>query len=352
MAARTQTFEAVRMEPKKMSREQWDAFHRYRKLRHDEVRPDDPMTPDDIVEAQMKKDDPFGENVYYVIWEGDDMISQFGTWLMFPNAPGYDSNKHLIWGGGSVLASHRRKGIGTFWASKWLEIAKENDKKTISSGTEEDSGHEFLRWLGFGEKQKGAENRLDLKEVDWDMVDEWVVDGRSKSPDTEMEFHFPRIPDELMKDFTEQYSNLLNTMPWDDLDHGDIVQTPETFKEEYEHMDINGGRHYVAFTREPSGKISGITDIATYPDKPDRIIQWFTGVDPEERGRGLGKWLKAYMLSQIRKRYPDARWVITGNANSNDPMLHINHKLGFREHRSGSAYQISVDDLEKRLAEL
>jgi GNAT superfamily N-acetyltransferase len=352
MTDTVETFTPERLMPKEMTKEQWAALHRYRRIRHQEVRPEDPLTPDEIVEEQMKKDTPFGENFVFAVWDDGEIVSQCGYWLMNDKDPGWETNKHLLWGGGSVLATHRRRGIATMWARKILEVAKENDKTVLSTGTEEEIGHEFLRWLGAGEKQKGADNRLDLSEVDWDMVDEWVKDGRTKSPDTEMVFHFPRIPEEMLKDFSKSYSELLNTMPWDDLDHGDIVITPDTLKEEYERLDISKGRHYVAFTKEPSGKISGITDVATYPHQADRIEQWFTGVDPEERGRGLGKWLKAYMLQEMKERYPEARWVVTGNAHSNAPMLHINEKLGFKEHKSGSAYQMTAEELEKRLAEL
>ena len=78
------------------------------------------------------------------------------------------------------------------------------------------------------------------------------------------------------------------------------------------------------------------------------IEQQFTGVLPSARGRGLGKWIKAAMLTHIRDVYPDVRWVSTGNAGSNAPMLAINKKLGFKQFRVGSEYQMSRDRLAAR----
>jgi GNAT superfamily N-acetyltransferase len=115
-------------------------------------------------------------------------------------------------------------------------------------------------------------------------------------------------------------------------------------------METRQASHHAYLTREADGTISGITDIAYSPFQPDRVSQRFTGVRVEARGRGLGKWLKASMLEYIRRTYPEAEWVTTGNANSNDPMLGINHKLGFRRYRGNTTYQISRDSLAARLS--
>jgi hypothetical protein len=135
------------------------------------------------------------------------------------------------------------------------------------------------------------------------------------------------------------------------MEHGEIVVTPETMLEQYAWMETRQASHHVYLTREPDGEISGITDIAFSPLEPDRVSQRFTGVRLTARSRGLGKWLKAAMLEYVRATYPQAEWVTTGNANSNEPMLGINHKLGFRQYRANTTYQISREALEARLAQ-
>jgi len=52
-------------------------------------------------------------------------------------------------------------------------------------------------------------------------------------------------------------------------------------------------------------------------------------VQPNYRGHGLGKWLKAVMLTRVLLEKPDVHYVRTGNAEANVPMLRINHALGF-----------------------
>jgi mycothiol synthase len=197
-----------------------------------------------------------------------------------------------------------------------------------------------------------VENRLRLADVDWGMVRRWRDEGAKRSPSTRLEMYDGRIPEAIWEDYSNQLTSLLNTMPFDDLDHGEIVVTPEHMRNWYEQMDIDGSQHHVILTREPDGVISGMTDLSWVPHHPKLLRQQFTGVRPSDRGRGLGKWIKAAMLVHVHELYPDARWIGTHNAGSNAPMLAINEQLGFKQYRAVTDYQISRERLAARAQEL
>ena len=57
---------------------------------------------------------------------------------------------------------------------------------------------------------------------------------------------------------------------------------------------------------------------------------------PKYRGHGLGKWLKAAMLEKVLAERPAVKFVRTGNADENVPMLKINHALGFKPYVVGN----------------
>lgn len=327
------------------TREQWEMYHAYRRARHVERKRDEPLWPDADVEAMMIRPSPFSTPIIFGAALDGEYVSMFGSGLMKPDAPGYDSNKHLLNVGFSVREPFRRRGLGTMWLHKAHEVMEAHDKSVLSMGTDEEAGHAFLRWCGAEEKMVGAENRLQLADVDWDLMRSWIDAGRERSPDTELVLYEPRVPAEELEAYCEVMTKLLNTMPFDDLDHGDIVMTPAQQEESYERMTDLGGVHHVLVAREPDGTISAMTDVEHYPQQPQVVMQGFTGVEPSERGRGLGKWLKAAMAEHVRATYPDVTYIATGNANSNDPMLSINHRMGFKEHRGGSSYQISREKL-------
>ncbi len=337
--------------PHQATLEDWERYHGYRGVRHAEVRPDDPLIPDDIAEAHMKRDeeDPFWHACFYAALSDEKIIGFFRAFARKPDDPAYATNKHLMNANGAVLKRYRRRGIGTMWLRKMLELMKEWDRTVLTTWTEEDDGRAFLNWAGAKVKSNGAENRLDFRQIDWGMIERWIVEGHEKSSDTKLELYENRLPEKFLDELCPILTAILNTMPWDDLDHGEIVLTPELIREEYKRLDDMKGQHHTHITREPNGEISGITDVLWIPSQPTYILQRFTGVSPQHRGRGLGKLLKASMLKFLRSKYRSVEWVVTGNANSNDPMLHINRALGFKTYRESSAYQISREELAKRL---
>jgi GNAT superfamily N-acetyltransferase len=337
------------VEPKSASRDFWARYHRFRRIRQLETRPNDPIRPDDLEEARFKRDDPFGIDYRYEISRGAEMLSWFHGATFRPGTAEYESNKQFFQADVSVHPDHRRRGIGASWLPLVVELMDRHGCTTLNLATEEKSGYGFLKWLGAEEKLVGAENRLDLTHVDWGMVQRWISEGERRSPQTRMEIYDGPLPEPIWDEFTRQISAMLNTMPWDDLEHGDIVVTSDNMRDDYARHAATNTRLHTVITRELDGVISGVTDMTWEPWRPAIIDQQFTGVLPSARGRGLGKWIKAAMLDHVHELYPEGRWVSTGNANSNGPMLAINKRLGFKAFIVGAEYQIGRDRVAARV---
>ena len=58
------------------------------------------------------------------------------------------------------------------------------------------------------------------------------------------------------------------------------------------------------------------------------------------------------MLYFVHKKYPEAKYISTGNADANAPMLSINRRMGFKLHLQKKVYKFKIDELEKRIAEI
>lgn len=95
-----------------------------------------------------------------------------------------------------------------------------------------------------------------------------------------------------------------------------------------------------------------VTDVHWNPSQADTVWQGNTGLHPDHRGHALGKWLKAAMLQRILDERPAAVDVRTGNADSNDAMLGINHALGFRPFIANTTWQVEVSAVAERLVVL
>ena len=331
--------------PQRASPEEWRRYHAFRRRAHEESRPGEPVEPDDVAQALLCKPNIRAREHQWVVTIGDEMVSELGAEVVRPESPEYETNRHLLWAWGWVLEPYRRRGIGRAWIAKALELMEEHGCSVLSAGAEQEAGHAFLTWLGAEPKLRERESRLDLRQVDWEMLERWVRDGERRSPEARLELYSGRMPERMFDEYCRARTELLNTMPFEDLDHGDIVEIAEYHREWYERLDIRGSDHGVCLIREPGGAIVGMTDVVQNPYEPEFVRQEFTGVHPRARGRGLGKWLKAAMLLHIRDTYPTVVTMTTENAGSNASMLAINHALGFRLEREVTYYQITRDRL-------
>ena len=342
----------VRLDPATADAAQWKRFHALRRIRHAELRPDDPLRPDDIVEKNMKKPSPFEFHHFFEIARDGEILSSCFGESVAPTNPEYATNKHLFWADAYVRPDQRRKGIGQRWLSLIAELMDENGCTVLGVGADNEAGHAFAKWLGAKPKLTDVESRLQLDKVDWAMLERWVKQGQERSPKTRLEIYDGRLPEEMWADFAAQRTALLNTMPLEDLDLGEIIVTPEKIRDWVERADEQGIVWHQVLTREADLTISGMTDVEWTPYGRRQIQQQFTGVLPSARGRGIGKWIKAAMLLHLRELYPDAEFVVTGNAHTNAPMLKINSALGFEPYRTAVDYQITRDELGAKLKTL
>src|SRR5437773_12109374 len=108
-------------------------------------------------------------------------------------------------------------------------------------------------------------------------------------------------------------------------------------------------RRLVLAIHEATSETAGYTEVVYDPRVPHVIQQQGTAVIPAHRGRGIGKWVKAAMLERVLGEWPDARYIRTGNASVNAPMLAINTRLGFRHAWDGALWEASVADLRAYL---
>ncbi len=328
----------------------WTRFHELRRLEESELRPDDPPEPEVNVELRMKKPDPSDLHDFYEMSRDGMMVSSFSGETVAPENPEYATNKHLYWAYGFVRPEARRKGLAKLWLRVLVQLMEEHGCTIAGMNADHEEGHAFLRWLGADPKLTEVESRARFSEIDWPLLERWADEGVKRNPQTRLEVYDGALPDELLVDFAAQRTVMLNTMPLEGLELGEIVSTPERFRDFYEKAAVTGEVPHAVFTREPDGVISGMTDVVWAPHRPGLIYQDFTGVLPAERGRGIGKWIKAAMLLRLRERYPGAEWIATENAHSNDPMLSINRRIGFKPYRTAVEYQIPLEKLKTRIS--
>ena len=339
--------ELVEFLPNAASRAEWGRYHAFRRLENAEFRPDEPLAPDDVVEVREKRSDPFNWSRSFHVVQGDVVVAQLEAAGPRPASPEYPTNRHLLWAAGYVLQAHRRQGIALTWVPRVVGLLEEYGATVLSSYAEDDTGHGLMRRLGAEAKMVERQSRLDLRALDWDMVARWIAESEAGAEGARLELYTPWVPEEQLEEYCAAMNELMNTMPFEGLDHGDIVTSPAVVLEWRDRMRLTGTINPTCLVRDADGTIVGMTDTIKHDYEPGIVRQNFTGVHPRARGRRLGKWLKAAMLEHVRRAHPDTIWLSTENAGSNAPMLSINQALGYRLHRTVTFYQVALETLRR-----
>lgn len=262
---------------------------------------------------------------------------------------GFDENNlHLFSLGLQVLKPYRRKGYTKPLLEKSLAFA-EKYKRTLATGETSSfvpDGQGFAEQVGATKGLEESINQLVLEGLDKKRLSNWLDLANSKSRDFEMGFWGSRYPDADINAIAELF-NVMNTAPRDDLDIGDWQTKPEELREGEAYDVARGVERWVLYVRhKPSRNLAGFTITYWYPENPENLDQNATGVLPEYRSNGLGKWLKASMIQKVLTERPVVKRIRTGNANSNAPMLAINNELGFKFYKSGVVWQLEMTKLE------
>ncbi|MEE9173416.1 MAG: GNAT family N-acetyltransferase [Thermoplasmata archaeon] len=340
----------VPFDPPTASREEWVRFHTFRRLRHEEADPGDPLTEDSAEETWMRRGDPETEEIRFAAIQSGKPEEVIG-WLHFSvpreGSPMYATMEKEVRVIVQVLQPYRRRGVGRMLLVKAAELARECGKSLVIGGTAEADGFAFVEAIGAQVAQRGREGRLYMDQVDWEMVERWAEEGPRRSPSTTLQWLGDHVPDDIVEEYCEVLTESMNEAPRDDLEIGDIVITPEFIRHWEEKIKESGGRVLDVISREGDGAISGLTVMGYRAGEKTMIHQQITGVRPLYRGRGLGKWLKAANLLRVREELPQITVVLTDNATTNAAMLAINERLGFQKHRDSITAQMSLEALDQ-----
>ncbi|MCM2266307.1 MAG: GNAT family N-acetyltransferase [Elusimicrobiales bacterium] len=323
----------------------WTAYFDHSEAMHREIDPQDPLLGRERHRAMLLvafKAPYVSRRLYLALTPGGEAAGLASVSTETPRSPSYQDNKHLGNLNLSVLPGYRGRGLGWRLLNHVIsELAvKEPAVAELMSPVVLEPGKKFCGKLGAKMALAHAENRLYVKDIDWAMVEHWAAEGRRRNPGTTV-LTVGIIPEEDIKDYSEAYTEAMNQQPFGEISMK-ITVTPEQIRVGEKECLETGAEDTVIYTREANGAVSGLTETAYLKDSPHKVRQMLTGVRLKYRGRGLGKLLKALMLLEIRAKHPGVKYVVTGNADSNAPMLAINNALGFKKHLPILFYKLKL----------
>ena len=269
-------------------------------------------------------------------WDGEPPVAYLacvdgrpvGTAAMFLSER---DNTHLAWVWVAVHPDERRQGFGSALLRYVEERAREAGRTTIGTdGWESGRTSGFASAHGLVPASQGILRRQHLDEVDLDHVRTLRDAAAALASDYELVRIEGRTPPEMVDAMVELVA-AINDAPTDDLDIEDEVFTPERLASYEQTTMAKGNRLYRLVARHrDTGDLAGHTVVAVEAERPELGDQHDTAVALEHRGHRLGLLLKAEMVLWLAEAEPALRIVDTWNAESNDHMIVVNERLGYR----------------------
>jgi GNAT superfamily N-acetyltransferase len=263
-----------------------------------------------------------------------------------------EENPTMCWSEVLVAPSHRRRGIGRALLLALLETAHADGKLVSLAATNEGAyaGEAFVALTVAQMGLREHTNQLLFSEMNRAYVERSVQ--KAPAEHFELGWYENEYPDSELEALCALFE-VMNTAPRGKLEINDRKVRPEDIKIKNEHMRKNGVQWWMLYARDrATGRYAGYTRTGYHANRPHLVEQWSTAVHPDFRGHGLGAWLKSMMIDRILRERPTVDRIRTGNADSNEPMLKINHALGFKPFISRKEWQVDIPATLEKLSAL
>jgi mycothiol synthase len=344
---KTMSIPAVQILPfdeKAASQDEYAALNQHTNRMRLERLPDDPPIPLEETIQNLQNIPPFVFLKIWNAWNPDRSAILAMSVVQFMRT---EENKHLAQFDITVLPEYRRQGLGRQLLSLIAETVQQEDRRLLLTDTIDRApgGEAFMKRIG---AQKGLEahtNQLRITELEHDRVTEWLRRGQQNLAEFELGFWDGAYPEDKLQEVAELYE-LTNQQPMGDLEIEDMHMTPEQLRQVEKNIFARGSQRWTFYIVErATGKFAGYTEAIWNPNRPEVLGQGMTGIFPQYRNKGLGRWLKAAMLAKVLQEHPQVKYIRTGNADSNAAMLKINNELGFKPYMADTLWQVELQQV-------
>jgi GNAT superfamily N-acetyltransferase len=306
---------------------------------------DPPLAPEKTI-RNLRATPAFADLRLWAAWTSDKrkIVARASATLMRT-----EENAHLMYFHIAVLSELRRHGLAKRFLALIAEVAQAEHRRTLQVDTDSTipAGEAFMKRLGARMGLQSRTNQLNLSELDRSLVHRWM----ENAPTSEFELGFwnGAYPEAELEEMTKLIG-VMNSQPKDDLEQEDWHWTPEEIRQWQKSLVERKTEQWTLYARDRQSRdFAGYTEVFWNPNQLENVTQGDTGVLPQFRNRGLGRWLKAAMLKKILHERPYVKRIRTGNANSNAAMLSINDQLGFKPYKDWRTWQVELSQVQAYL---
>ena len=235
-----------------------------------------------------------------------------------------------------VHPDERGRGVGSALEASVSALAEDEGRTNVIGiafvPPDQREGHPYRRFAesrGYSLANVEIARVVELP-VSAEQLDAWDAEAVPFHTDYRIETFDGPIPDELAESFCHLLGLLAAEAPTGDIDFEPEVVPVEALRAREKSLEESGRTAYASVAIDSSGEAVADSILAFSRDDPANAMQWATLVRPDHRGHRLGLAVKLRNLRALQSNHPDAKRIWTQNGETNDHMVSINEKLGFR----------------------
>lgn len=239
-----------------------------------------------------------------------------------------------------VHPAERKKGAGTRLLDAATAAVRADGRRSLVAQAEAGSpGARFLSSRGFRDVLTLIHSRLPLADTDLSVLAEII---ERPHPGYRLASWDGTVPDGLVGTFALS-RRAMDDMPMGETDYGTVTWDVDRVREIAAAVARRGDLlHTVAAVDEADGAIVGFTELVIPGDGRGDGRHYGTGVLPEHRGHGLGRWMKAAAIRRSLERHPGLGGLLTDTADGNVHMRAVNDALGYAPTHRTVEYQLDL----------
>ncbi|GAA3981208.1 GNAT family N-acetyltransferase [Streptomyces marokkonensis] len=243
----------------------------------------------------------------------------------------------------NVHKAERRRGVGSRLLDAAVNAARQAGRRSVVAQADAGTpGDRFLAAHGFRKVLTLTYARFDLNDGDTAKAAETAATAERPHPGYRLTSWRGTVPEELAGTFAAS-RRAMDDMPMDDTDYGVVVWDIERVRSVARAVADRGELlTTVAALDASDGSIVGFSELVVPGDGKGDGTHYGTGVLPEHRGHGLGRWMKAESIRLARTDHPALAGLVTDTADSNTHMRRINDALGYVPTHQALEYQLDL----------
>ncbi len=266
----------------------------------------------------------------FAAYDGDRMVGNAVLWSFLLDNVDKAAFK------ARVDVPDRGRGIGRALVERVERTVQDDGRSLLMTDTtlpfDDRDSHGYRRFLeacGYEFSIYEVVRHLPLPVPD-ERIQEWIDEAAPHHAGYTIETFVGAVPDDLVESLCVLFSQLAVDAPTGVVDFEEETYTPQRYAEALATMAAMGRASYETVALTPDRQVVAQSTLAVSLADNPHVYQWGTFVHREHRGHRLGLATKAANLRAVQSARSDLSLVITQNGDTNDYMVAINERMGFR----------------------